>query len=261
VRAVDTSRTWNALVVVFGMLVAVFCVWLMAVWAPSLRVGSQDRVAGVPSVTSPGVPGPSQSTGRTGTAGTTLAVLGDTFSTAGATDAGRTPAWPELVCQEPRCDYDPSFVEPGSGFVARGVGGTRFGQRVDAVIATRPDVVVVAGGAFDTASPQRLLRRRLADVLDRLQAGLPDSKIVVFSPFARAVPVPREIRAAREDLRAEAAADGMDYVDVSEILGRPGDTLLSDDGDPTPDGQAKIADTVGPVVRDNLLQAQGYPGG
>jgi lysophospholipase L1-like esterase len=259
----DESRTTAVLVVIFGIAVTGFCVWLLVVWAPTLTVSPSDRTLGgsVIQSSAPQSAGPSDTATSPGAPPrASMVVLGDTFTTGAATKNPLEGSWPEQTCEAAGCDYDPRFAEAGSGFVSRGVDGTRFGERVDGIIAARPDVVVVAGGAYDKGAPEKLLQRRISDVLDRLKTGLPRSRIVVFSPFWRTTPIPPEIRTMRELLRADAVAESIDFVDVAEIFDAPGNELVTDDGLPTPEGQAKIAATVGQAVADNVLQAEGYPG-
>ena len=260
----EESRVATVFVVLFAVAVTGFCGWLLFVWAPTLTVPASDRTIDASDLTSSDnsdSPDPSESPTAEVRGRAAVVVLGDTFTSGAAKEAPVEATWPEQVCEVTGCDYDPSFAEPGSGFVAQGVDGTRFGERVDAVIAAKPDVVVVAGGAFDRDAPEQLLQRRVAEVLDRLKAGLPKSRILVLSPFWRTTPIPPEIRTMREVIRAQAVAKSLDFVDVAEIFDASGNELVTDDGLPTPEGQAKIAATVGQAVHDNVQAAEGYPGG
>lgn len=259
----EESRFATVFVVLFAVAVTGSCGWLLFVWAPTLTVPQSDRTIGASDLTSSEtseLPGPLDSPAAEVRGRAAVVVLGDTFTSGAAKDAPDA-TWPERVCATAGCDYDPTYAEAGSGFVARGVEGTRFGERVDAVIAAKPDVVVVAGGAFDKGASEQLLQRRVSDVLDRLKTGLPKSRILVLSPFWRTTPIPPEIRTMREVVRSQAVANGLDFVDVAEIFDAPGNELVNDDGLPTPEGQAKIAATVGQAVHDNVQAAEGYPGG
>ena len=256
---VDESRAAKAVVILLACSVTAFCGWLLFVYAPTLTVPASERELDSEAA-SPELPEPLASPNSPTVAAATLAVLGDTF-TAGARASGPVETWPVQVCEVAGCEYDPRFAEAGSGFVARGVDGTRLGEQADALIAARPDVVVVAGGAYDKGAPRDLLQRRISTLLDRLKEGLPNSRIVVFSPFWRTTPIPPEIRVMREVIRAEALAKSLDFVDVTEIFESPGNELVTDDGLPTTQGHAEIAAMVGQAVADNLAQAEGYPGG
>lgn len=254
----EDSRIVKVFVVLCAAAVGAFCGWLLFAWAPGLTVSSGDRPLGTTqrpgdASVSPSPTGAASSdTPDPGAPG--VAVLGDSFTSGAAAQKPAEGTWPEQLCQMGTCEYHDRFAEPGSGFVARGAAGTRFGERVDAVVAARPDVVVVAGGAYDKGAPAAVFERRVADVLERLQVGLPQSRVVVLSPFWRATPLPPEVQELREIVRAAARAEGLDFVDVAELLGSSGAGLVTEAGLPTPAGHAMIADAVGQAVRDNLAQ-------
>lgn len=140
----------------------------------------------------------------------------------------------------------------GSGFLAPG-GGEPMPDRVPAVVAARPDVVVVAGGTNDVfwGFPPREVERAAAGLLADLRAGLPDARVVVLGPLPTSFEEVRQPNPTREAVRAAAQAAGVEYLDAGELVAAAvtqeaqWDAYISDDGlHPNEVGYGVMADAI-----------------
>ena len=146
-----------------------------------------------------------------------LAFLGDSLTVGVGAPVDRGYAWQtaELL------GWPIAVVDgvSGSGFLAPG-GGLPMPDRVDAVVAAGPDVVVVAGGtndvfgAYDPADVQAAASALLTD----LRAGLPDATVVVLGPFPTSLEEVAAPSPTRDAVRAAAEAGGAEFVDAVEIV-------------------------------------------
>jgi lysophospholipase L1-like esterase len=177
-----------------------------------------------------------------------IAFFGDSLTEGIGAPSGRGYAWQtaELL------DWPVAVVDgvSGSGFLAPGR-GRPMPERVAAVVASDPDVVVVAGGTNDAFQgyDAAAIQAAATDVLTGLRAGLPDATIVVLGPFTSALVSGVPDGAAVDAVRAAATAADLDFIPASDIVGDALDDplaasrLLSADGlHPNEDGYAVMAD-------------------
>lgn len=188
-----------------------------------------------------------------------VAVLGDSITSGiGALPPGEH--WPALVAAE----YDwrvERFAIPGTGYVA-GAPDADFASRVDAVVAVEPDVVVVAGGTNDLANPREEVLAAAAEVLDGLRAELPESRLVLLSPFfhpalleARligGVPTATAVAALTAGLADLAADRGVPFLDTTHLFDREetASLVLPDGVHPNAEGHRVLARHLGPLLAD-----------
>src|SRR4051812_4349138 len=101
-------------------------------------------------------------------------------------------------------------------------GMVKFRDRLDwAVIAKKPDVVVIAGGVNDslmvangTVTPSHY-RSEYDALIREIKRGLPEAKIVVLGPFCPGTPSSyRGMTQIRDLNRAAARAAGVPFIDV-----------------------------------------------
>lgn len=166
-----------------------------------------------------------------------LAVLGDSFSAENPTTRG--PEWPRTLARRLGWALADSSVN-GSGYLSPGA--TRsFGARVPSVVAQRPDVVLVAGGAEDVgAYPMSEVSAAAEDVVRRLSAGTGDTEVVLVSPFSRGEPGPLTLQ-LNEAFRRVAERTETAYVDATRWL-VPATGLFTPDGmHPDATGHAVLA--------------------
>ncbi|MFC5931175.1 hypothetical protein D6T64_18225 [Cryobacterium melibiosiphilum] len=109
-----------------------------------------------------------------------VAVIGDFFTECAETDACTDGNATGALATELGWNLH-FFTELGSGYIGDDTATSTFGDRVDAVVASAPQIVIVQGGRYDREALDAL-PAAAADVLTRLHEGLPDSDIVVIGP-------------------------------------------------------------------------------
>ncbi|TFD47312.1 SGNH/GDSL hydrolase family protein [Cryobacterium frigoriphilum] len=111
-----------------------------------------------------------------------VAVIGDFYTECSTTDDCTDANTPGTLAAELGWNLH-FFTAPGSGYVNAEGGASTFGDRVDAVIASQPGVVIVQGGRNDRYFLDEL-PAAATDALTRLKAGLPSADIIVIGPSA-----------------------------------------------------------------------------
>jgi lysophospholipase L1-like esterase len=146
-----------------------------------------------------------------------IAFLGDSLTVGVGAPPERGYAWQTAE----QLGWPIAVVEgvSGSGFLAPGA-GRPMTERVDAVVAADPDVVVVAGGTNDAfqgyapADVGEAASRLLAD----LRAGRPDATLVVVGPFPTTLETATGADPMSDAVRAAADAAGADFVDARALV-------------------------------------------
>jgi lysophospholipase L1-like esterase len=207
---------------------------------------------GEPAVTPPAAAPPAPAGQEPAVSGDTpsIAFLGGSLTVGIGAPPERGYAWQTAE----RLGWPIALVEgvSGSGFLAPG-GGDPMPDRVPAIVAARPDVVVVAGGTNDVfwGYPPRDVERAAADLLADLRAGLPDAEVVVLGPLPTSFDAVDDPNPTREAVRAAAEAAGVTYLDAGAVVGAAvtdeaeWDRYISDDGlHPNERGYAALADAL-----------------
>jgi lysophospholipase L1-like esterase len=134
----------------------------------------------------------------------------------------------------------------GTGYINTG-GKTNFGDRLDADLAIRPDVVVVAGGVNDFGrAPTDAILVEARELFDRIHGA--GARLVVLSPWVRGAGATQEYLAFSDRLRDAARAAGGTFVDTRTWLRDPG-TLVPDGKHPNDRGHDRIADLLVRALR------------
>ena len=135
-------------------------------------------------------------------------ILGDSYAQGQWLDDARNDAWSTLLGQQEKWK---TFVNGsgGSGFAFAGpCGDQAFGQRVDAVLAHDPSVVIVEGGVNDlpgtVAAPAKKLLEALANV----------KTVIVIGPVAAPGFDADNVSAVDKELSAVVEATGRTYVSM-----------------------------------------------
>ncbi|MER6030017.1 SGNH/GDSL hydrolase family protein [Streptomyces sp. NPDC001851] len=183
------------------------------------------------------------------TSGPRLFVLGD--SIAGGSDQGGNGrhGWPALVAARLGLTLTLDG-EGGTGYTTAGTrpGRRAYPQRVDAAVATAPDVVIVEGSRNDV-DPTRT-RAAAVDTLRRLHARLPHARILVIGPVYSD---PQPVGSRPVDDAVAAAADELPLPYVSAVrrawfTGSAHRFIGSDGVHPTDAGHAYLADRITPEL-------------
>ncbi|MGY2080191.1 SGNH/GDSL hydrolase family protein [Modestobacter sp. SYSU DS0657] len=174
---------------------------------------------------------------------TTVAFLGDSYTEGvGSSDgAGYVSSTAHALGIVPIV-----FAEGGTGYVNPGddPGESTYGERVAAVVAAKPDVVVVQGGTNDHAAPAERIADAASAVFAGLRAGLPDAVLVVLGPV-NPPDLPREaVREVDAALAAAAEASDAVYIDaLGEGWLEPADVHFGvGDTHPNDRGYSELAD-------------------
>jgi lysophospholipase L1-like esterase len=178
-----------------------------------------------------------------------VAFLGDSYTGGSDMDSGDGHRWPELLSHALGWE-EADFAIGGSGYTTAGAQpmANRFIDRVPDIVAAAPDMVVVAGGANDAAAAPGEFRAAVDTVLATLSSQLPDTTIVVLSPFWRTEP-PAVVIRMRDALHASATAVDAYFIDVSDLFSGDGRRFIGADGvHPTDEGHRFIANVVGPQL-------------
>ena len=137
-----------------------------------------------------------------------IAVLGDSYTAGFGLDSPLADSWAALLGKSMGAEVVTSAVG-GTGFAATGLlPRMTFADRLDDLLATNPDIVIVQGGQNDTAYPQA--PRAAGELFARIAMPL-----IVVGPAAP----PRLVAPAglALELRAEAERSGATFVDLAAL--------------------------------------------
>jgi lysophospholipase L1-like esterase len=178
-----------------------------------------------------------------------VAFLGDSYTGGSGMDSGQEARWPALVSAE--LNWIPEyFTAGGSGFLQPGL-GEPFGDRVDAVIAAGPRIVVIAGGLNDADRfPAEDIGVAAGEVFQRIRAGLPHARIVAIGPFHPSTSPPPSLLQARDAIRAATGGiTGLNWIDPLPWFAAGEVEIGSDRTHPTDTGHRALADKLIPALK------------
>jgi lysophospholipase L1-like esterase len=146
-----------------------------------------------------------------------IAFLGDSLTAGVGAPPERGYAWQTAQ----RLGWPIAVVEgvPGSGFLAAGA-GRPMPDRVAAVVASEPDVVVVAGGtndSFQGYAPADV-GAAAARLLEQLNAARPGTTLLVLGPFPTSLDAATASDPTSDAVRAAAEAAGADFLDARDLV-------------------------------------------
>jgi lysophospholipase L1-like esterase len=154
----------------------------------------------------------------------TIGVSGDSISAGGnASGATKTPPWmpafPELVAAQLEQSYKSDVTLHN-----RAVGGWVAPQGagdLDALLATKPDLVIIAYGMNDVSYRNaEAFKGTIAGMLQRIRAANPETDVILVSPMtghAAWVHTPQEMFPLYRDALASLAGPGVALADVTSI--------------------------------------------
>lgn len=182
---------------------------------------------------------------------TSVAVIGDSYTACSGMGGCDAANYTESLRASTGWKFTP-FAEGGTGYANAGA-GTTFSQRVDGVIATSPDIVIVEGGRNDIDLLDAL-PAATQDTLSRLRAGLPEAKIVVVGPIYTPTADLDSVTEAR-DIIARSAQDAganvfIDPLAAEWFAGLDAQYIGADGVHPTDAGHKYIAEKLLPVMND-----------
>lgn len=150
-----------------------------------------------------------------------LAVLGDSFATGAGADW--QTGWVQLVADSMCWTVLPASrprgigAQGGTGYTtaAADIGKLRYGDRVDAVTAGNPQIMLVQGGINDRAARSEAITQAAATTFRAVKQKLGDATVIAIGPVAPPDPTIPQAEAARISAAIAAAAHnvGIPYVD------------------------------------------------
>jgi lysophospholipase L1-like esterase len=174
-----------------------------------------------------------------------VAWIGDSYM------QGPPPGFPKQVGDALGFPVDPEHpglfsVVGGTGYIAaNNDGGRPFGERIDPVIAARPNLIVIAGGLNEGRYPPAEVGAAAAAVFARLRNELPETRIVVVGPW-NPPNAGDQIPQVRDAIFDAAAANGI--TDLVDPL--PWEVEVGSDGThPAEIGQRQIAEHLTEALR------------
>jgi lysophospholipase L1-like esterase len=169
-----------------------------------------------------------------------VAFLGDDYTT-GAGASSRAKRFSTLVSRQLGV-VEKNFGLADAGY-AKSVNGQTYADRVAAVVAAHPDVVVVSGGRNDTHDNMATLAAQAHELFATLHAQLPDAVLVAIAPWWGDSDHPAPLEQVAQAVRSAVQDAGGHYLALPDPLhGHPG--WMADAADPNDTGYAHLADAV-----------------
>lgn len=179
-----------------------------------------------------------------------LAIMGDSWSGGtGADPSGSEHGYPGRTADILGWPYK-VFGAGGTGYTRGNSNGEGpYADRVDALIAYAPDVVVVQGSSNDYQSAGPAIQTAASDVYARIRTALPDAKIFVLGVFDSPGSKLEQMNVSRAAVSAAAAANGAEWIDGNAAGWLNVATDFADGFHPNNDGHQKVADNIAPILR------------
>jgi hypothetical protein len=186
-----------------------------------------------------------------------VVIIGDSFTESTAFGQRGANCWNQVVFRQLRkrgVDINSeSSGEAGSGYVARGIRGTTFGEEARRLLEPDDDLVIIFGGSGDAPENPESVEAAVSETFLFVRKAFPHAKFIAAGPASPvADPAPDVIR-VRDIIRDEAVKIGATFVDpIADewFVGEP--TLIREDGSPTDTGHAYISDRLLPVIQGVL---------
>lgn len=175
----------------------------------------------------------------------TVAFLGDSYTT-GTGASSDEQKWTTIVAQTAGWS-ESNFGSDDTGYVAapfvEGEQLLSYGDRIDAVIEKSPEVIIISGGRNDVGQDPALVRQEALELFTQLTEQLPETSVLVLSPWWDASEPPFEFSQIVESIGSAAEEANVSYIDTGLPLTDP--ALIAADGvHPNDDGYAAIAEAV-----------------
>jgi len=221
-------------------------------------VTSTATGSSAPATATNGTAATSTSSAPSSTQALVLSVLGDAY-TAGSGATSPETGFGQLTGQELGWTVT-TFGEPGTGYTNPGTGGAVYLDRVQSVIDSKPDVVVVQGSTNDDAATEAQIQSAAAEVFSRLRAGLPDARLFALGALDTPDSVAAVVAVARSAVRSAATAgSAVTFVDPTGWLDPNDGTLFSDGFRASQAGHQRIADRLSAVLTASVTAATASP--
>ena len=232
-----------ALIIVVPLTVALVAFTLLHTPSPPVPAAVPTATQTTTTQPSP-APAARATASATATAGPQIvAFLGDSyaFGTGASTQSKR---WADLVSlkqgwvEKNLSDNSTSYSTVGAP------GSTSYRSRLNAVVATGAQIVVVSGGRNDVGVAAGQFRGDVRATFAGIHAGLPRARIIVVSPTWGNDPAPQPLTDLISIVKAEAERAGATYLDIGEPMFGQSSMVGADGWHPNDAGYAAIAAAV-----------------
>ncbi|MGY1752160.1 SGNH/GDSL hydrolase family protein [Blastococcus sp. SYSU D01042] len=185
-----------------------------------------------------------------------LAVYGDGYAAGNDSGGLGVAGWPALVAERAEVQLQLHAVSQ-AGYASVGSSGQDFRGLVEAGPVPEAAVTVIFGSRNDVDEDVASVAANAADVISIIEAGSPQTELVVIGPAWDDAEVPAALLAVRDAVRAAAQAADVAFIDpLADGWFADGAGLIAADGiSPNDRGHAYLADRIAPAVRAALTRA------
>ena len=149
-----------------------------------------------------------------------------------------------------------SSGEAGSGYVARGIRGTNFGEEARRLLEPDDDLVIIFGGSGESLETPESMEAAVSDTFLLVRKASPRAKLIVAGPASPVADPAPGVTRVRDIVRDEAAKIDATFVDpIADRWYVDNPALIREDGSPTDAGHAYIAERLLPVIQRVLAPA------
>lgn len=186
-----------------------------------------------------------------------VVAIGDSFTESTTFGNAGANSWNQVAFRQLRkrgVDISSeSSGEAGSGYVARGIRGTAFGEEARRLLEPDDDLVIIFGGSSDASATPESVQAAVNDAFSFVHKASPHAKLIVAGP-ASPVPDPApDVIRVRDIIRDAAGKMGATFVDpIADKWFVTDPSLIREDGSPTDTGHDYIAEKLLPVIQGVL---------
>ena len=186
-----------------------------------------------------------------------VVAIGDSFTESTTFGDVGANSWNQMVFRQMRkrgvdinCE---SSGEAGSGYVARGIRGTSFGEEARRLLEPDDDLVIIFGGSSDAPENPESVEAAVNDTFLRVRKASPHAKVIAAGPASPVADPAPDVTRVRDIIRDEAVKIGATFVDpIADKWFVSDPTSIREDGSPTDAGHAYIAERLLPVIQGVL---------
>jgi lysophospholipase L1-like esterase len=179
----------------------------------------------------------------------TAAFIGDSYSQGtGASNQGTR--WTALLSRQMGWAEE-NFARGGTGYLIEAKpeqcgkdACPNYAAMIPEVVASKPDLVIVAGGRNDSGLPKADRDAAIVDFFAALRGALPNTPIAVVSPLWDASKPSFAMGEIAEAVRMAAAQNNVTYLEVGQPLSGHPEWIAKDGVHPLDAGYSAIAEAV-----------------
>ena len=189
-----------------------------------------------------------------------VVAIGDSFTESTAFGDAGANSWNQVVFRQLRkrgVDINSeSSGQAGSGYVARGIRGTTFGEEARRLLEPDDDLVIIFGGSGDAPEKSESVEAAVSETFLLVRKASPHAKLIAAGPASPVADPGPGVTRVRDIVRDEAVKIGATFVDpIADKWFVRDPTLIREDGSPTDAGHAYIAERLLPDIQGVLVRS------